>query len=110
MLTIVNLSTGSLISSLIAEIITANLSASSWLSSLATAFVAVFAFTLLTTGFCSGGSSLTRRFITFDYIIINNANAIKAKNTIEKPIKKVTILSPKVIVLDVHIAIPLFQF
>ena len=112
MLTMLKFSTGSLISSLMAEIITANLSTSSWLSSLTTTFAAVFAlaFTLLAVGFCSGISSLTRRFITFDYTIINNANDIKATNTIENPIKKVIILSQKVIVLDVHIAIPLFLF
>ena len=82
------------------------------MSSFATAFAAVlaFTFTLLAIGFCSATSYLTKRFITFDDIIINNANAIKAKNTIENPIKKVTKLSPKVIVSDVHITIPLYFY
>ena len=83
MLTIVNLSTGSLISSLIAEIITANLSTSSWLffsASASTFELLVSVFTTFVTIFCTGTSSLTKRFITFDDIIINSANEIKQIN------------------------------
>ena len=79
-------STGSLSSSLIAEIITAKFSAS-WLSFSATALaLAVFAllFETLATGFgATTSSSLTRAFYNLDDMIMNSANAIKAAKTIE---------------------------